>query len=237
MSAGCSTTWRCSRSRIPRRRGRARSPPTSLWYPRLRADADVLHCPTFRGPFRAAAAARRHRARPRRAAPPGVVQPLDAHLLPARRAAGRRRSAPRYRRLGVHQARARRAARRPRREDQGRPERGRGRLHARGPRAEGDYVLAVGTLEPRKNLARIAQRRRRRAARRRRARLGRRRAAARTSPGSATSRTRSWPRSTAARAASSTPRSTRDSASRCRGARVRLPGGDEPRLGDGRARR
>jgi glycosyltransferase involved in cell wall biosynthesis len=26
-----------------------------------------------------------------------------------------------------------------------------------GPRAEGDYVLAVGTLEPRKNLARIAQ--------------------------------------------------------------------------------
>ena len=26
-----------------------------------------------------------------------------------------------------------------------------------GPRAEGDYVLAVGTLEPRKNLQRIAQ--------------------------------------------------------------------------------
>ena len=25
-----------------------------LWYPRLRTDADVLHCPTFRGPFRAA---------------------------------------------------------------------------------------------------------------------------------------------------------------------------------------
>jgi glycosyltransferase involved in cell wall biosynthesis len=28
---------------------------------------------------------------------------------------------------------------------------------AEGPRAEGDYVLAVGTLEPRKNLARIAE--------------------------------------------------------------------------------
>ena len=82
-----------------------------------------------------------------------------------------------------------------------------------GPAADGDYVLAVGTLEPRKNLpaaveaARLAgvelrvvgaagwgERRDRRA-------------------GSASRRTRSWPRSIAARAVSSTRRSTRASAS------------------------
>ena len=67
----------------------------ALWYPRLRAPrgADVLHCPTFRGPFRARGAARRHRARPRRAAAPRVVQPLDGDLFAPRRAA--RRRAPR----------------------------------------------------------------------------------------------------------------------------------------------
>ena len=87
----------------------------ALWYPRLRArgGVDVLHCPTFRGPFRVARAARRHRPRPRRAAASRVVQPLDARLHALRRAAGRARRDARDRRLGVHEARARRAARRP----------------------------------------------------------------------------------------------------------------------------
>ena len=120
---------------------------------------------------------------------PGVVQPLDAHLLAHRRAARSSRAATRvHRRLGVHEARARRAARRARGED---PTscRTRSRTSSRptGRAAEGDYVLAVGTLEPRKNLARDrGDAVDGRAARRRRARLGRRRAAARTSPGSAT---------------------------------------------------
>ena len=50
-------------------------------------------------------------------------------------------------------------------------------LHAGRARPRGDYVLAVGTLEPRKNLARLRRgdpAARRRATRRRRARLGRR---------------------------------------------------------------
>ncbi len=64
--------------------------------------------------------------------------------------------------------------------DPRRAERRRDVVHADGPRAEGDYVLAVGTLEPRKNLApSIAAGGRRRAARRGCARLGRRRAAGR----------------------------------------------------------
>ena len=50
------------------------------------------------------------------------------------------------------------AARRPRGADRGRPERA-SRTSSRpdGPQADGDYVLAVGTLEPRKNLERIAR--------------------------------------------------------------------------------
>ena len=86
-----------------------------------------------------------------------------------------------------------------------------------GPAAEGDYVLAVGTLEPRKNLARLAEAARaarRRAARRRRARAG----AASSVDGvwlGRVVRRASSPRSTAARAASPTRRCTRGSASRC----------------------
>ncbi len=60
----------------------------AAWYPlglprrARRAGIDVLHCPTFRAPFRAARSARRHRLRPRDPALPGGVQPLDAHLQP-----------------------------------------------------------------------------------------------------------------------------------------------------------
>ena len=55
-----------------------------------------------------------------------------------------------------------------------------------GPAAEGDYVLRVGTLEPRKNLDACpggGPAGRRRAARRRRARLGRRRGRGLAGPG------------------------------------------------------
>ena len=137
------------------------SPPTLLWYPRLAAPrgADVLHCPTFRGPFRVAGAARRHRARPRRAAAPRVVQPLDARRTRALavprvvRAASRVIAVSEFTKRELVGA-ARASTRAKIRvvpnavEDVFTPD---------GPRAEGDYVLAVGTLEPRKNLPRIAQ--------------------------------------------------------------------------------
>jgi glycosyltransferase involved in cell wall biosynthesis len=127
-----------------------------LWYPRLSADADVLHCPTFRGPLQA-----------RR---PLVVTVHDLAVL--RHPEWFNRWTARYSRLAV--PRVVRAASRviavseftrselvdllrvpPERisvvpnavEDVFTPV---------GARAEGDFVLAVGTLEPRKNLERIA---------------------------------------------------------------------------------
>ncbi len=66
----------------------------ALWYPRLRVPpgADVLHCPTFRGPVRAQRERRGHGSRSRRTAAPGVVQPVDGELLapccPTRAAGG-----------------------------------------------------------------------------------------------------------------------------------------------------
>ena len=131
----------------------------AVWYPRLRPPrgADVLHCPTFRGPFRARA--------------PLVVTVHDLAVL--RHPEWFNRWTAAYSRLAV--PRVVRAAARviavseftkrelvdllavP-------PERIRVVPNAvddaftpDGPRAEGDYVLAVGTLEPRKNLARIAR--------------------------------------------------------------------------------
>jgi glycosyltransferase involved in cell wall biosynthesis len=122
------------------------------WYPRLHTDADVLHCPTFRGPFRARQ--------------PLVVTVHDLAVL--RHPEWFNRWTATYSRLAV--PRVVRAARRviavskftkgelvsllgtpPEKitvvpnavEDVFVPE---------GARAEGDYVLAVGTLEPRKNL-------------------------------------------------------------------------------------
>jgi len=128
-----------------------------FWYPRLHADADVLHCPTFRGPFRARQ--------------PLVVTVHDLAVL--RHPEWFNRWTRTYSRVAV--PRVVHAASRliavseftkrevvdllgvePDKihvvpngvEDVFSPE---------GPRADGDYVLAVGTLEPRKNLARIAQ--------------------------------------------------------------------------------
>jgi glycosyltransferase involved in cell wall biosynthesis len=128
-----------------------------LWYPRLRADADVLHCPTFRGPFRARL--------------PLVVTVHDLAVL--RHPEWFNRWTSTYSRLAVPRVVA--AASRviavseftkrelvsllrvP--EDKIRvvPNGVEDVFSPDGPRGEGDYVLAVGTLEPRKNLARIAQ--------------------------------------------------------------------------------
>ena len=128
-----------------------------LWYPRLSADADVLHCPTFRGPFRARQ--------------PLVVTVHDLAVL--RHPEWFNRWTSTYSRIAVPRVVA--AATRviavsefTKREliaVLGLPEE---RIEVipigvedvfspTGPRAQGDYVLAVGTLEPRKNLVRIAQ--------------------------------------------------------------------------------
>jgi glycosyltransferase involved in cell wall biosynthesis len=128
-----------------------------LWYPRLRADADVLHCPTFRGPFRARQ--------------PLVVTVHDLAVL--RHPEWFNRWTSTYSRLAVPRVVA--AATRviavsefTKRELVSLLDVPAGKVTVVpngvedvftpvGPRAEGDYVLAVGTLEPRKNLARIAQ--------------------------------------------------------------------------------
>jgi glycosyltransferase involved in cell wall biosynthesis len=130
----------------------------ALWYPRLRApaDADVLHCPTFRGPFRARG--------------PLVVTVHDLAVL--RHPEWFNRWTATYSRVAV--PRVLRAASRviavsefTKREavtllrldeDAIRviPNAVEDVFAPVGERAGGDYVLAVGTLEPRKNLARIA---------------------------------------------------------------------------------
>ena len=128
-----------------------------LWYPRLHADADVLHCPTFRGPFRAAQplvvtvhdlAVLRHPEWFNRwtrtysgIAVPRVV--AAAHRVIAVSEFTKNELVAL---LGTEAAKIRVVPNAV--EDVFTPD---------GPRAGGDYVLAVGTLEPRKNLARIAQ--------------------------------------------------------------------------------
>jgi glycosyltransferase involved in cell wall biosynthesis len=131
----------------------------ALWYPRLRAPAGahLLHCPTFRGPFRAPQ--------------PLVVTVHDVAVL--RHPEWFNRWTRTYSRVAV--PRVVRAASRviavsefTKRElvalldvDPDRirviPNAVEDAFTPGGPTAEGDYVLAVGTLEPRKNLTRIAQ--------------------------------------------------------------------------------
>jgi glycosyltransferase involved in cell wall biosynthesis len=129
----------------------------ALWYPRLRVPgADVVHCPTFRGPFRSKAplvvtvhdlAVLRHpewfnrwtRSYSRLAVPRVVatasriiaVSEFTAHELSEL--------------LAVPEAKIRVV-----------PNAVEEIFTPAGQAAEGDYALAVGTLEPRKNLARIA---------------------------------------------------------------------------------
>jgi glycosyltransferase involved in cell wall biosynthesis len=129
------------------------------WYPRLRApsSADVLHCPTFRGPFRAKT--------------PLVVTVHDVAVL--RHPEWFNRWTRAYSSFAV--PRVVRAARRviavseftkrelvellaiPASRVVVVPNAVEDVFTRAGPRADGDYVLAVGTLEPRKNLARIAR--------------------------------------------------------------------------------
>ena len=129
----------------------------ALWYPRLRVEgADLLHCPTFRGPFSSRVplvitvhdlAVLRH---PEwfnrwtrtysRLAVPRVVRAADRVIAVSEFT---RRELIEL--LGVPTAKIRVVPNAV--EDVFTPE---------GPRAEGDYTLAVGTLEPRKNLERIA---------------------------------------------------------------------------------
>ncbi len=131
----------------------------ALWYPRVRAPAgtDVFHCPTFRGPFGSRI--------------PLVVTVHDLGVLRHPEWFNRWTSA--YSRFAVPRVVA--AADRliavsdhTRQElvtlldvDAAKirvvPNAIEAAFSPNGPRAQGDYVLAVGTLEPRKNLARIAE--------------------------------------------------------------------------------
>ena len=128
-----------------------------LWYPRLRVEgADVLHCPTFRGPFGSRTplvvtvhdlAVLRHpewfnrwtRVYSARSVP-RVVAAAD-RVIAVSEATSRELQAL----LAVPEAKIRVVPNAV--EEVFSPE---------GARAEGEYVLAVGTLEPRKNLGRIA---------------------------------------------------------------------------------
>lgn len=128
------------------------------WYPRLSADgADVLHCPTFRGPFSSDAplvvtvhdlAVLRHpewfnrwtRAYSRFAVP-RVVRAAD-RVIAVSEFTKRELVAL----LGTPEDKIRVVPNAV--DDVFTPD---------GPAADGEYVLAVGTLEPRKNLARIAE--------------------------------------------------------------------------------
>jgi len=132
------------------------------WYPHVlphRArDADVLHCPTYRGPVR-------------RGSVPVVVTVHDVAVFrhpeafPPWTRAYSRRVVPR-----VLQAARRIIAvsdftagelesvlRVPREKVRVVPNAADAVFGPDGPRADGDYVLAVGTLEPRKNLGRLIE--------------------------------------------------------------------------------
>jgi glycosyltransferase involved in cell wall biosynthesis len=131
----------------------------ALWYPRLRAPegVDVLHCPTFRGPFRSHVplvvtvhdlAVIRHpewfnrwTSTYSRFAVPRVVAAAKRVI-----AVSEHTRSELIALLGVDSAKISVVPNAV--EDVFTPD---------GPRAEGDYVLAVGTLEPRKNLARVAE--------------------------------------------------------------------------------
>ena len=135
----------------------------ALWYPaglplRVRREgADVLHCPTFRAPFRSPAplvvtvhdvAVLRHpetfnrwtRAYSRLAVPRvvGAADRVVAISDFTRRELVERLAVPAEKIRVVHNGA----------DPPFRPE---------GPRSEGDYALAVGTIEPRKNLPRVVE--------------------------------------------------------------------------------
>ncbi len=130
----------------------------ALWYPRLDVEGvDLLHCPTFRGPFA-----------------PRVPMVVTVHDLGVLREPAwfnrwtrtySRHAVPRVVRAASRLIAVSEFTKRELIELLGAPE---AKIRVvpnavedvftpEGPRAEGDYALAVGTLEPRKNLARIAE--------------------------------------------------------------------------------
>ena len=128
-----------------------------LWYPRLAVDGvDLLHCPTFRGPFASRV--------------PLVVTVHDLAVLRHPQWFNRwtrsysRRAVPRVLRAASRLIAVSEFTRSelielldlPAEKIRVVPNAVEELFRPDGPRAEGDYVLAVGTLEPRKNLARIA---------------------------------------------------------------------------------
>jgi glycosyltransferase involved in cell wall biosynthesis len=128
----------------------------ALWYPSLglRGGVDVLHCPTFRGPPAARV--------------PLVVTVHDLAVLRHPEWFNRwtraysRVAVPRVVRAAARVIAVSEATRRDVQELLGVealviPNGVEDVFTAGGPAAEGDYVLAVGTLEPRKNLRRIAE--------------------------------------------------------------------------------
>ena len=129
----------------------------AFWYPRLKAEgADVLHCPTFRGPFRSKT--------------PLVVTVHDLAILLHPEWFNRwtraysARSVPRVvaaadRVIAVSEATSRELQSLlavPEAKIRVVPNGVEEVFSPEGARADGDYALAVGTLEPRKNLGRIA---------------------------------------------------------------------------------
>ncbi|MFL5946124.1 MAG: glycosyltransferase family 4 protein [Gaiellaceae bacterium] len=132
----------------------------TVWYPFLlgRArDADLLHCPTYRGPLRSARplvvtvhdlAVLRHPETFNR-----WTRTYSPRVVPrVLRAASRVIAVSEFTRrelvelLGVPEERVRVV-----------PNGVDAEFTSEGPRADGDYVLTVGTLEPRKNLARLVE--------------------------------------------------------------------------------
>ena len=229
---------RAARDRLSRR-GLVPARPCRGWH--ASASVDVLHCPTFRGPLRPPPcplvvtvhdlAVLRH---------PEAFNPwtrlVQPPLRPSRRAGGEAGD----RRLRVHEARARRAARRAGGQDRASSRTGSTSVFSPdGPAAEGDYVLAVGTLEPRKNLARVAEAAataRDRAPRRRRAGLGR--ASTSRRAGSAACSDDELARALPRRALPRLPVALRGlRPPDRRGDGVRRAGRDEPWRGDGGDRR
>ena len=157
------------------RRPRRRLVPARAASRRRARGLDVLHCPTFRGPFPQRRSRGSNGPRPRRPAPPGDVQPVVAALQPPCRSSGGAGGEARDRRLRVHAPRARRAARRARGEDPRDPERRRRRRSRRTgppPRATTCSRSARSSRARTSRARRGGPAARRRAARRRRARLG-----------------------------------------------------------------
>ena len=151
----------CSRSAAPG--GSSSVCRDALWYPlgsaRARRGLDVLHCTTFRGARSRSRPDRPHRARPRDPPRSGGVSALAS---PVRAAPGSRACSGRRRVVAVSEFTSDESSSSldvPAERIRVVPNGVDPVFTPDGPAAEGDYVLAVATLEPRKNLAAPSRRR------------------------------------------------------------------------------